>query len=79
MWIYFMYINLLGGVPIATLNLQAGVVDTEHIPDSWHHQMIFGVGPRGIYMTNPVDRIEEGTLWHQLCSDSVISFIIVVV
>ncbi|XP_077294148.1 uncharacterized protein LOC143916775 [Arctopsyche grandis] len=62
----------LGGVPIATLNLQADVVDLARIPDSWHHQMIFGVGPRGIYMTNPVECIEEGALWHQLCSDSVL-------
>lgn len=62
-----------GAVPIATLNLQRGVGCGGLIPDAWHHQMIFGVGPLGIYLTNPLERVEEGLLWHQLCSDSTLS------
>lgn len=62
----------LGAVPIATLNLQAGVADPSQIPDAWHHQMIFGVSPRGVFLANPVECVSEGVLWHQLCSDSVL-------
>lgn len=57
-------------MPIATLNLQKGVNPGSAIPDAWHHQMIFGVGPHGVYMTNPLERVEEGVLWHQLTADS---------
>lgn len=72
------YINLslwlshwieLGAVPIATLNLQR-TFGNGIIPDAWHHSMIFGVGPNGIYLTNPLERVDEGVLWHQLTSDS---------
>lgn len=59
-----------GAVPILTLNLQAGY---EHdIPDAWHHQMVFGVSPRGVYLCNPVECIREATLWHHLTSPSVL-------
>ncbi|KAF5293925.1 hypothetical protein FQA39_LY13630 [Lamprigera yunnana] len=58
-----------GAVPIATLNLQKCVGD---IPDAWHHQMIYGVGPCGIYLTNPLECVEEGQLWPQLISESVL-------
>lgn len=61
-----------GAVPIATLNLQKDVKQGDSIPDAWHHQMIFGVAPHGIYMTNPLERVEEGVLWHQLVSESVL-------
>lgn len=61
-----------GAVPIATLNLQKDVKQGDAIPDAWHHQMIFGVAPHGIYMTNPLERVEEGVLWHQLVSESVL-------
>lgn len=61
-----------GAIPIATLNLQKGVKPGNSIPDAWHHQMLFGVGPHGIYLTNPLERIEEGILWHQLSSESVL-------
>lgn len=58
-----------GAVPIATLNLQncAGP-----IPDSWHHQMIFGVGSKGIYLTNSLECVEADQLWPQLVSESVL-------
>ncbi|KAJ8717207.1 hypothetical protein PYW08_005606 [Mythimna loreyi] len=60
----------LGAVPILTLNLQAGY---EHdIPDAWHHQMVFGVSPRGVYLCNPVECIREATLWHHLTSPSIL-------
>lgn len=47
---YIAYIVIhLGAVPVATLNLQQGVLPGDVIPDEWHHQMVFGVGPAGIY------------------------------
>lgn len=61
-----------GAVPIATLNLQRGVawVPGQTIPDAWHHQMIFGVGPNGVYMTNPLENVAEQVLLEQLTSQS---------
>ena len=47
-----------GAVPIATLNLQH-CGEGCNIPDAWHHQMIFGVGSAGIYMTNPLQCFPE--------------------
>ena len=38
---------LLGAVAIATLNRQVAVADGQEIPDAWHHQMIYGVSPKG--------------------------------
>ncbi|XP_067002011.2 uncharacterized protein [Anabrus simplex] len=61
-----------GAIPIATLNLQNGVAPGNPVPDAWHHQMVFGVGPRGVYLTNPLERVNEGALWPQLCSPSVL-------
>ncbi|CAG9795728.1 unnamed protein product [Diatraea saccharalis] len=60
----------LGAVPIVTLNLQVGC-DGE-IPDAWHHQMVFGVSHRGIYLCNPVECVRESTLWPRLTSPSVL-------
>ena len=40
------------------------------IPDAWHHQMVFGVGPKGIYLTNPIECVPEAALWPQLTSPS---------
>lgn len=61
-----------GAVPIATLNLQRGLAwrPGQTIPDAWHHQMIFGVGPSGVYMTNPLESVAECVLNEQLCSSS---------
>lgn len=56
-----------GAVPIATLNLQKC---EGHIPDSWHHQMIFGVSNEGIYLTNPLECVDPSQLWPQLSSES---------
>ncbi|GLH06017.1 Uncharacterized protein GBIM_11541 [Gryllus bimaculatus] len=61
-----------GAIPIATLNLQNGIGPGNTVPDAWHHQMVFGVGPRGIYLTNPVECVSEAALWPQLCSPSVL-------
>lgn len=61
-----------GGVPLATLNLQVGVAPGQTIPDAWHHQMIFGVGPQGIYLTNPLECVSDCLLGDQLCTDSVL-------
>lgn len=66
-WLAFWIEN--GAVPIATLNLQKNIVP---VPDAWHHQMIFGVGPKGIYLANPIECVEAGQLWPQLCSESVL-------
>lgn len=61
-----------GAIPIATLNLQAGLLPGSPIPDAWHHQMIFGVSPRGVFLTNPLECVPEGALLAQLCSPSVL-------
>ncbi|EFN81319.1 uncharacterized protein LOC105186072 [Harpegnathos saltator] len=60
-----------GAAPIATLNLQHCGEGCD-IPDAWHHQMIFGVGQAGIYLTNPLECLPEEFLWHQLISPSVL-------
>nr|CAD7603610.1 unnamed protein product [Timema genevievae] len=61
-----------GAVAIATLNLQSGVSQSSQVPDAWHHQMVFGVGRRGMYLTNPLEFVSEEALWPQLCSPSVL-------
>lgn len=60
-----------GAIPIATLNLQH-CGEGCNIPDSWHHQMIFGVGPAGIFLTNPLQCLPEQILRHQIVSPSVL-------
>lgn len=64
--------SLTGAVPIATLNIQRSAIQGATIPDSWHHQMIFGVSHRGIYLTNPLECVSEEVLHPQLCSPSVL-------
>merc|ERR1719376_1306279 len=60
-----------GAVPLATLNRQRGEVRVgQTIPDAWHHQMIFGVGPNGVYLTNPLESVTPEALKDQLCSPS---------
>lgn len=61
-----------GAVPVATLNLQCGIQAGQSIPDAWHHQMIFGVGPKGVYLTNPLECIPLSQIQKQLCSPSVL-------
>ncbi|KAL3288637.1 hypothetical protein HHI36_003070 [Cryptolaemus montrouzieri] len=58
-----------GAVPVATLNLQKC---DGSIPDSWHHQMIFGVDSTNVYLTNPLECVNSSVLWHQLVSESVL-------
>lgn len=60
-----------GAAPIATLNLQHCGEGCD-IPDAWHHQMIFGVGQAGIYLTNPLECLPEQYVWHQLVSPSIL-------
>ncbi|RVE75517.1 hypothetical protein OJAV_G00017600 [Oryzias javanicus] len=61
-----------GAVPVATMNMQAGVPEGEEVPDAWHHQLIFGVAPNAVFMTNPLDVVSEEELLRRLCSDSVL-------
>ncbi|RXN16630.1 hypothetical protein ROHU_027471 [Labeo rohita] len=63
---------LRGAVPVATMNMQRAVPDGEEIPDAWHHQLIFGVGPSAIFMTNPLDVVSEDEVHERLCSESVL-------
>ena len=42
----------LGAVPVVTLNLQKGVQAEVQMPDAWHHQMVYGVGPKGTTKLN---------------------------
>jgi len=60
-----------GVVPIATLNLQNGLLAPgQTIPDAWHHQMIFGVSSNGVFLTNPLESVSEHILIDQLSSPS---------
>lgn len=61
-----------GAVPVATMNMQRAVPEGEEIPDAWHHQMIFGVGPSVVFMTNPLDVVSEEEVHERLCSESVL-------
>ena len=62
-----------GAVPILTINPQrAALRPGQATPDAWHHQMVFGVGPAGIYLTNPLMSSTEAALMPQLCSPSVL-------
>ncbi|KAI1899697.1 hypothetical protein AGOR_G00064440 [Albula goreensis] len=61
-----------GVVPVATMNMQLAVPEGEEIPDAWHHQLIFGVRPNAVFMTNPLDVVSEGEVLQRLCSESVL-------
>ncbi|XP_076579921.1 uncharacterized protein LOC143316100 [Chaetodon auriga] len=61
-----------GAVPVATMNMQLAVPEGEEVPDAWHHQLIFGVGPNTVFMTNPLDVVSEEELHQRLCSESVL-------
>ncbi|XP_035678276.1 uncharacterized protein LOC118417032 isoform X1 [Branchiostoma floridae] len=61
-----------GAVPIATMNMQQGVPLGEPIPDAWHHQMIFGIGPEGVHMVNPLITEKLELFHHHICSESVL-------
>ncbi|XP_039997622.1 uncharacterized protein LOC120797912 [Xiphias gladius] len=61
-----------GAVPVATMNMQLAVPEGEEVPDAWHHQLIFGVAPDTVFMTNPLDVVSEGEVHQRLCSASVL-------
>lgn len=61
-----------GAIPMATLNLQQGPHSVWQVPDSWHHQMVYGVSHQGLYLTNPLEIVSERSAMKQLCSDSVL-------
>lgn len=66
-----------GAVPILTLNLQRADVSPSLVPDSWHHQMVYGVSYNPlrpefaqIYLTNPLSISYMDSLIPQLFSPS---------
>lgn len=61
-----------GGVPVATMNMQLAVADGDEVPDAWHHQLVFGVAPNAVFMTNPLDVVSEAEVHQRLCSESVL-------
>ncbi|XP_042369280.1 uncharacterized protein LOC121962990 [Plectropomus leopardus] len=61
-----------GAVPVATMNMQLAVPEGEEVPDAWHHQLIFGVAPNAVFMTNPLDVGSEIEVHQRLCSASVL-------
>ncbi|TRY92783.1 hypothetical protein DNTS_024854 [Danionella cerebrum] len=63
---------LRGAVPVATMNMQRAVSRGDQIPDAWHHQLIFGVAPGAVFMTNPIDLVSEEEIHERLCSESVL-------
>lgn len=73
---YIVYI-IKGAVPILTLNLQRANIVHTLLPDSWHHQMTYGVAynplrPENaqIYLTNPLSQLSMEALRPQLISPS---------
>ncbi|XP_068447116.1 uncharacterized protein [Clinocottus analis] len=61
-----------GAVPVATMNMQLAVPEGEEVPDAWHHQLIFGVAPDAVFMTNPLDVEGVEEVHQRLCSESVL-------
>lgn len=69
-----------GAVPILTLNLQRGVTSNSVVPDSWHHQMMYGISYNSlrpnecaqIYLTNPLTATTLEALQPQLFSPSIL-------
>ncbi|XP_054480070.1 uncharacterized protein LOC129111932 [Anoplopoma fimbria] len=61
-----------GAVPVATMNMQLAVPEGEEVPDAWHHQLIFGVAPNTVFMTNPLDVECEEEVHQRICSESVL-------
>nr|XP_043871357.1 uncharacterized protein LOC122760320 isoform X2 [Solea senegalensis] len=59
-----------GAVPVATMNMQLAVPEGDEVPDAWHHQLIFGVAPNAVFMTNPLDVVSEEEVHQRLCSES---------
>ncbi|XP_001948631.1 uncharacterized protein LOC100159755 isoform X2 [Acyrthosiphon pisum] len=66
-----------GAVPILTLNLQRVDASPSLVPDSWHHQMVYGISYNPlrpefaqIYLTNPLSISSLESLVPQLISPS---------
>lgn len=60
-----------GCVPILTLNVQRAVLRPGDTPaDAWHHQMVWGVADREVYLANPLEVVQERELVPQLDSPS---------
>ena len=60
-----------GCIPVATLNLQRAEVESGmRMQDSWHHQMIWGVAGKDVYLTNNLEVVSENVLMPQLDSPS---------
>jgi len=60
-----------GCVPVATLNVQKAILRPgQVIADAWHHQMIWGVAGRGVYLSNPLEVVSDQLLTPQLSSPS---------
>ena len=60
-----------GCVPILTLNVQRAVQRPGELPaDAWHHQMVWGVSDREVYLANPLEMVHERELLPQLDSPS---------
>lgn len=60
-----------GCVPVATLNVQRATCRPgQVIADAWHHQMIWGVAGRGVYLSNPLEVVSDQLLAPQLASPS---------
>ena len=60
--IYILLVNqyngcFTGAVPLATLNLQRGVKPGWTVPDAWHHQMVYGVSSKGIFLNLTINAL----------------------
>lgn len=63
----------LGAVPIVTTNLQRDAATKLPTNETRHHQMIFGVSSKGIYLTNPLECLQDEELWSRLISPSILN------
>ena len=56
-----------------TRNCQVGSFASPYdIPDAWHHQMVFGVCPEGLFLNNPLECVSINKLLPELQSESVL-------
>jgi len=61
----------VGCVPILTLNVQRAVLKTGSVvADAWHHQMVWGVADKEVFLANPLEMLLERDLVPQLDSPS---------
>jgi len=44
----------------------------EDVPDAWHHQMVAGLSPVGVHLTNPIEVVPCRRILPELTTESVL-------